>query len=39
MRWIVFFNGVAVYRFKANDSEINGGPLCFGNVSKVFFSW
>ena len=24
-----------MYRFKANDSEINLAPLCLGNVSKV----
>ena len=30
----LFVNGVQIYKFKANDSEINTVPLCLGNVSK-----
>ena len=30
----LFVNGVQIYKFKANDSEINIVPLCLGNVSK-----
>ena len=30
----LFVNSVQIYKFKANDSEINTVPLCLGNVSK-----
>ena len=32
----IFVNGVATYKFKAKDSEINAPPLCLCNVSKHF---
>ena len=30
----LFVNGIEIYRFKANDSEIVANPLCLGNISK-----
>ena len=30
---IFFFNGTEIYKFKAKDSEIVGGPLYLGNIS------
>ena len=32
----LFANGVEIINFKVKDSEINGTPLCLGNVSKEF---
>ena len=32
----LFFNGVEIYKFKANDSQINAAPLSLGKVSKDF---
>ena len=30
----IFVNGVAIYKFKSKDSEINAALLCLGNVTK-----
>ena len=32
----LFVNGKEIVKFKAKDSEIVLGPLCLGNVSKVW---
>ena len=32
----LFVNGVKIYQFKANDSEIKPYSLCLGNISKDF---
>ena len=32
MNSYIFVNGVEIYKFKANNSEINAAPLCLGNV-------
>ena len=29
-------NGTEIYKFKAKDSEIILGPICLGNISKVW---
>ena len=29
----LFVNGIEIYKFKANDSEIVATPLCLGNIS------
>ena len=31
-----FVNGVEIYKFKANDFEINAVALCLGNDPKTF---
>ena len=30
----IFVNGAEIYKFKANDCEINAASLCSGNFSK-----
>ena len=30
----LFVNGIEIYKFKAEDSEIVASPLCLGNISK-----
>ena len=30
----LFVNGIEIYKFKAEDSEIVAAPLCLGNISK-----
>ena len=30
----LFVNGIEIYKFKAEDSEIAASPLCLGNISK-----
>ena len=30
----LFFNGIEIHKFKANDSEVVAIPLCLGNFSK-----
>ena len=30
----MFINGIKIYKFKANDSEIVATPLSLGNISK-----
>ena len=30
----LFVNGIAIYKFKAKDSEIAASPLSLGNISK-----
>ena len=32
----LFVNGVKIYQFKAKDSELNGYPLYFRNISRDF---
>ena len=34
----LFVNGVEIYKFKANDSELNSYPVCLGNIPKDFFT-
>ena len=32
----IFVYGVKIYQFKGKDSELNGYPLCLGNISRDF---
>ena len=34
----LYVKSIEIYKFKTKDSEINAGPLCLGNVSKVFLA-
>ena len=36
MNSCLLVNDVEIYKFEAEDSEINQVPLCLGNISKVF---
>ena len=38
MNSYVLVNGVEIYKFKAEDSEINAAPLCLGNVWKYLLA-